>query len=329
MIGAAYYDGVNPPELNWSISPMQAQFSSLGCSSTGKGLVYDNKLYWSTGYNFGIIGTHSKRVSYDPTPDVIDEDVIDFDRDGNKYSGWGGANYVAFVNNNHLEYLCGYRNGGSADYQSYDPSNNTITATLLTNGFSGYFCGNTINDGHYAYAVNGNGYSHNTTGYLYRIDLTSTPPYTYESLGVVHGSMISDVINNKIYIFGALGTTSQPGYSYPSQTIECFDLTTNTLSTCNATLPQPYLGGTFAICTVDNKVYILGGVLHGLVLTDAILEYDPLFDVVRTLNATLPTAAWGHQCGVINGAIYLMGGQTGTDYYTNTKSDPHIYKFSH
>ena len=330
-IGVSYWDGINPPELQWAVTTMEAEFAGAPTSSTGKSLVYGGKLYWSTGYAFGSIGTYSKRVAYDPSTDTVDSSVANFDRNGNPYGGWGGANYVAFVNNNHLEYLCGYRNGASPDYQSYDPSNNTITATPLTNGFPGHFCGNTINDGHYAYAVDGT-HNSNTPGYLYRIDLTSTPPYTYESLGVVHGSMISDVINNKIYIFGALGTTSSPGYSHLPQTIECFDLATNTLSTCNATLPQPYSGGTFAICTVNNKVYILGGILQlnsGLVLTNAILEYDPLFDVIRTLNATLPTAAWGHQCGVINGAIYLMGGQTGTGFSTQSDSDPHIYKLSH
>ena len=60
-----------------------------------------------------------------------------------------------------------------------------------------------------------------------------------------------------------------------------------------------------------------------------ILEYDPNFDTITTLSATLPVAAWGHQCGIINGAIYLMGGQTGFTYNTKTESDPHIYKFSH
>ena len=218
-----------------------------------------------------------------------------------------------------------YGNYSVPSYQKYDPSTDTMVAT--TSPAMGITAaGNTITNGNYIYCVHGDGYNV-SVGTLYRIDKTVFP-YVKENLGQVYGSAISDVINNKIYIFGGIGTTGGASYGRSSNKIQCFDLTTNTLSDCYATLPALYHGGTFAIITLDNKVYIFGGYTT-TGLTNAILEYDPNFDTITTLSATLPVAAWGHQCGIINGAIYLMGGQTGFTYNTKTESDPHIYKFSH
>ena len=65
-----------------------------------------------------------------------------------------------------------------------------------------------------------------------------------------------------------------------------------------------------AACTVNGKIYAIGGNLKGLALSNAMEEYDPVTDS-WTKKADMPTEMTGLSASVVNGKIYAIGGYSG------------------
>jgi len=105
-------------------------------------------------------------------------------------------------------------------------------------------------------------------------------------------------INNKIYVVGGLSWDD----SVILPTLEAYDPRTDTWETKT---PAPVGLGSFSTTVLDNKLYVIGGNN-----TTATYVYDPSSDTWSQLNQTLPIPISGASAQVVDGAIYLLGGQS-------------------
>jgi N-acetylneuraminic acid mutarotase len=130
------------------------------------------------------------------------------------------------------------------------------------------------------------------------------------------GSLGVAVVNGKIYAIG--GSTYHRKWPVTNGfvgTNEEYDPVTDTW-TFKKPMPIPKYG--FAIAVYQNKIYCIGGVTGyststGRSITGANHVYDPETDTWET-KASMPTARWLLQANVVNGKIYLIGGQNGGSY---------------
>ncbi len=130
---------------------------------------------------------------------------------------------------------------------------------------------------------------------------------------VARGSLGLAVVNGKIYAIG--GSTYSgiwPATNGIVGTNEEYDPATDTW-TYKKSMPIPRYG--FAIVVYQNKIYCIGGVTGyststGRLITGANQVYDPATDTWET-KAPMPTPRWLLQANVVNGKIYLIGGQNG------------------
>ncbi|MGD6853116.1 MAG: Kelch repeat-containing protein [Candidatus Bathyarchaeia archaeon] len=118
------------------------------------------------------------------------------------------------------------------------------------------------------------------------------------------------VYDNKIYcISGESGLDSQGGVY--SAVNEVYDPLTDTW-TIKAEIPTPRYG--MSANLVDGKIYVLGGGHHnvypGNTCSDLNEVYDPLTDTWST-RSSLPTAVLYAASVVVDGEIYVLGGQAG------------------
>lgn len=106
------------------------------------------------------------------------------------------------------------------------------------------------------------------------------------------------VVNDKIYAIGGSASTFNEEY----------DPATN-MWTTKAPLPIPT--GYFAIASYQNKIYCFGGITgpsdSGYTLTAVNQVYDTITNKWET-KASMPTAKCYLQANVVNGKIYLIGG---------------------
>jgi len=126
------------------------------------------------------------------------------------------------------------------------------------------------------------------------------------------------VINDKLYFFGSGTGGYTSGYT-PTDVIRCFDTTTNQLSTMSATLPSPR-NGTCALATMKGKCYIIGGSASSEGMerlgTKTIFEYDPVSDIVTTVDLELPENLVSAAAVVVNdNTCYIIGGSSGSNIY--------------
>jgi N-acetylneuraminic acid mutarotase len=123
------------------------------------------------------------------------------------------------------------------------------------------------------------------------------------------------VIDGKIYLFGGNPTWEWGGLI---PTVEVYDPATDTWSQVSD-MPWTRSG---SASLVNGKVYIIGGVSTdmielfnaGKVGEDELVEqfsivdvYDPATDTWTTV-ASIPTPRSGHDAGVVDGKIYIIGG---------------------
>jgi N-acetylneuraminic acid mutarotase len=131
-------------------------------------------------------------------------------------------------------------------------------------------------------------------------------------------------VGGQIYAFG--------GYVYNTTTYyTCgkYDPSTNTWSSI-APLPTPRID--VAVVACQNKIYVIGGraayyhveqsaTINAAVTDDEPLNvnevYDPATNTWET-NTPMPTARYLLQANVVNDKIYVMGGFTAFNHFTNT-----------
>jgi N-acetylneuraminic acid mutarotase len=74
--------------------------------------------------------------------------------------------------------------------------------------------------------------------------------------------------------------------------------------------PLPERNSWLASCTLDGKVYVIGGATDNTVLS-TVEVYDPVTDTWDTTKAKMSDSRWGLSVNVVDGKIYAIGGVEG------------------
>ena len=131
----------------------------------------------------------------------------------------------------------------------------------------------------------------------------------------------SSAVNGKIYVIGGLDGSFLT-------TVEEYDPATNTWTDCGgtcATMTTARYAATSSV--VNGKIYVIGGedAFSGSIL-NTVEEYDPATNTWTNCGgncATMPTARIFASSGVVNGKIYVIGGDDGSNPITTVEEyDP-------
>jgi N-acetylneuraminic acid mutarotase len=126
------------------------------------------------------------------------------------------------------------------------------------------------------------------------------------------------VVDGKIYAIG--GGLSQPN---PLSIVEVYDpVTDNWDDTTVAHMPTAR--SCVAACTVNGKIYVIGGTFqdsHVLEGKSIVEEYDPATNTWTT-KKDKPTRVWGSPACVVDGKIYVSGGNI---HYPNISAVLEVY----
>jgi hypothetical protein len=127
------------------------------------------------------------------------------------------------------------------------------------------------------------------------------------------------VVNGKIYAIG--GNNQSNGNIQCVSTNEEYDPATDTW-TFKESMPTPR--ASFGITVYQNKIYVIGG-FTGVedakyVLSGANEVYDPATDTWET-KTSLPTPRLGMQANVVEGKIYVIGGNSSANEVYNPATD--------
>ncbi len=120
--------------------------------------------------------------------------------------------------------------------------------------------------------------------------------------------------------FSILGDISTPpsGYTFTNKTVDVGD-------TWAMRTPMPTNRISFAVATINNKIYVIGGTTGGTgggTVLATVEEYDPMIDTWAT-KASMPTARSASASVSLNGKIYVIGGRIGNTYVANVEEyDP-------
>jgi N-acetylneuraminic acid mutarotase len=133
------------------------------------------------------------------------------------------------------------------------------------------------------------------------------------------GSPVAAAVGDKIYVIGGVNilpgaTETALGFNTPQAsvgTVEEYDPATNTWRE-RSPMPTPRNHTTAA--AVNGKIYVIGGrvgaAFIGLASDISVVEeYDPATDKWSAPRARMPTARSALGSGVINGRIYVAGGE--------------------
>ena len=117
--------------------------------------------------------------------------------------------------------------------------------------------------------------------------------------------LTSGVVNGKIYAMGGIIAA----FSSALSTVEEYDPITDTW-TQKADMPTPRLG--LGVSVVDGKIYAIGGMTSGSDFWSGIRNtvevYDPVTNTWIT-KAPMPTARLWFSTSVVDGKIYVIGGE--------------------
>jgi len=142
---------------------------------------------------------------------------------------------------------------------------------------------------------------------------------TKASMQVARANLGAAVVNGQIYAIG--GVLDPPSWIQCTNVNEKYDPETNTWS-FQTSMPTPR--ASFAIAVCDNKIYCIGGttgVKDGKYVTSNTNEvYDPETNSWST-KASMPTARIGVNANVIDGKIYLIGGNSTQNEVYNPTTD--------
>ena len=134
---------------------------------------------------------------------------------------------------------------------------------------------------------------------------------TSESIGGRRGTSAATAPNGKIYVFGGYGLVDGEN-TYSDYIIE-FDPVAKSTERLRTTLPSRRRN-TSAATAPNGKIYVFGG--YGLVANENtyfkdIIEFDPVAQRVRTLQASLPSGRDNTSAATAeNGKIYVFGGSS-------------------
>ena len=133
------------------------------------------------------------------------------------------------------------------------------------------------------------------------------------------GSPVAAVVGDKIYVIGGVGlmpgsTDTAINFNTPQLvvgTVEEYDPAANTWRERS---PMPTPRNHAAIGAVNGKIYVIGGrvgaAFIGLATDVSVVEeYDPATDKWGAPRARMPTARSALGYGVVNGRIYVAGGE--------------------
>jgi N-acetylneuraminic acid mutarotase len=133
------------------------------------------------------------------------------------------------------------------------------------------------------------------------------------------GSPVAAAVGDKIYVIGGVGLA--PGATNPAisqatpqvvvGTVEEYDPQSNTW---REKTPMPTPRNHAAIGAVNGKIYVIGGrvgaAFIGLASDISVVEeYDPASDKWSAPRSRMPTARSALGYGVVNGRIYVAGGE--------------------
>jgi N-acetylneuraminic acid mutarotase len=123
------------------------------------------------------------------------------------------------------------------------------------------------------------------------------------------------VIGNSLYAIGG-STGAAPCSGSPLDTVERYDISTNTWSTI-APLPSPR--SDLAAVAHARKIYVFGGCRGTLAAIDDVDVYNPATDTWSTAPADMPTARSSmYGAAAIGNRLYVIGGQNnGVQLTTN------------
>jgi len=131
---------------------------------------------------------------------------------------------------------------------------------------------------------------------------------TKSSMHTARASLGVAVVNGNIYAIG--GVIEPPSYVTCSGANEKYDPKSNQW-TIKTSMPTPR--ASFATAVVEGKIYCIGGTTglkDGQVVTSSVNEvYDPKTDTWSTKTA-MPTPRVGVSAGVVDGKIYVVGGDS-------------------
>ncbi len=133
------------------------------------------------------------------------------------------------------------------------------------------------------------------------------------------GSPVAAAVGDKIYVIGGVSilpgsTETALGFNTPQAsvgTVEEYDLATNTWRE-RSPMPTPRNHTTADV--VNGKIYVIGGRVGAAFISEAtdisvVEEYDPATDKWSAPRSRMPTARSALGSGVLNGRIYVAGGE--------------------
>ncbi|MGD6808936.1 MAG: Kelch repeat-containing protein [Candidatus Bathyarchaeia archaeon] len=156
--------------------------------------------------------------------------------------------------------------------------------------------------------------------------VTSTAWETIASMNVARSSLGATVVDGAIYAIG--GVNDPPSYVTCTGANEKYEPETNQWTT-KASMLTPR--ASFAIAVVDGKIFCIGGTTgleDGQVIVSGVNEvYDPQTDSWNTKSA-MPTPRVGVTAGVVDGKIYVIGGNSDVTEVYDPKTDTWANKSS-
>jgi len=133
------------------------------------------------------------------------------------------------------------------------------------------------------------------------------------------GSPVAAAVGDKIYVIGGVSplpgsTETAMGFNTPQAsvgTVEEYDPATNTWRE-RSSMPTPRNHTTAGV--VNGKIYVIGGRVGAAFISSAtdisvVEEYDPATDKWSAPRSRMPTARSALGSGVLNGRIYVAGGE--------------------
>ncbi len=150
----------------------------------------------------------------------------------------------------------------------------------------------------------------NTYEYDIATDVWSTKAMR-PNAGNHHAAVVN---NNKLYLFGGLGSSSEGK-------VQIYDPSSNSWSLGTS---MPWNAGSCNAAFINGLVYVCGGII-GSITVDTVAAYDP---VANTWSAPLAVMPMGrnHAAASTDGIkLYVFGGRDGGNFVTNGFDDTQIY----
>ena len=125
---------------------------------------------------------------------------------------------------------------------------------------------------------------------------------TKTPMPISNGFFGCTVLDGKIYAIG--GGLSRPN---PLSIVEVYDPATDSWNTKTS---MPTARSCVAACTVNGKIYVIGGTFQDSYVLEGkgiVEEYDPVTNTWTT-KKDKPTRVWGSPACVVDGKIYVSGG---------------------